>query len=319
MNPITGAPTNVIGGPVERYYLWPLPNGNWESGSLSLLAADSGSNIAYVIPQYVVNSNPGLSGVSPLAEWGSFNFLSAALNSLQINNGYVVRLNLELLNLNTVTGLFEVASVPQDSTFNTFQISNNTGPVYGGSSPATAAYLTPDPAKAGNALAFSMLVRVDNSNVTAAINPATLLTSDGSAIPGSTVNPCGFLEFSDASQELGLSFLAAEPFGRATFGYDIILGTAGLLSTNGYVFADSVACSPASFGSFSQSGATFSDDPSISAMLNGCTSAAYAVQLSVASLATDGSNALSQTVSGFYASQTVAFALTPSTPPESSP
>jgi hypothetical protein len=307
LNPISGA-SNVITGTVQRNYLWPLSDGSYETGSIPLLDTDSGGNIAYLVPNYDVTSYPG---VPAEAEWVSFNFQSASLDSTKIANGYVIQLNLELLNKNAA-GLFEVASVP----VSTFQISVDTNPAtaYGGSVPAPYTssgsgnnYLTLDPAKPGNALSLSMKVRVDNSAVTADINQAWLLDGSGVPLPGGGSGPCGFIQFTALSQDVLLSFTASEPFNFATFSYNVTKGDSGasVVGANGYVFESAPP--------FTLSGGVFSDTPSVSSLLGTCPQAAFAESLSVASLATDGTSALWE--SGdlpYYADETNAFALTPS-------
>lgn len=312
-NPISGAAPNQITGVVERYYLWPLANGSWESGSIPLLDTDANGDIAFLIPNYNVTSYPG---VSAEAEWVSFNFLSASLDSTKISNGYVIRLDLQLLNKNA-SGIFEVASVP----VKTFQISvdTNAAAAYDGSVPAPYTangggnnYLTLDPATSGNALSFSLKVKVDNSAVTAQINPPVLLDSNGSAAASGQSGPCGVIQFANQTttpQSVQLSFAATEPFNFATFSYAVSKGSSGasIVGANGYVFA---SASP-----FTLSGGEFSDDISVATLLGGCPSAAYAETLSVASLATDGSVALSETGGPYAAFEQNAFALTPAPPP----
>jgi hypothetical protein len=223
---------------------------------------------------------------------------------------------LELLNLNAAR-VFEVVSVP----VSTFQVSKDTNPgaAYDGSIPAPymadgsgANYLTLDPATPGNALSLSLKVRVDNSAVTAHINDAQLLDASGNPVPGGTSGLCGFIDFSDPSQGLDLSFVASEPFKFATFSYGVTKGDSGtsVISTGGYVF-ESAASSPAGAPTFDLSGGVFSAAPSVSFLLSGCKRAAFAELLTVASGATDGSSRLSQSGYPYSAEETNAFALTP--------
>jgi hypothetical protein len=296
MNPITPAPTEITGA-VNRYYIWPKPNGSWESNSIALKDTDTNGEVAYLIPQYDVTAYPL---VSPEAEWVSFNFVSASLDSTKLSNGYVIRLDLELLNNNA--GVFEVASVP----VKTFQISvdTNAAAAYDGSVPAPSNYLTPDPAISGNALKFSLLVRVDNSAVTALINPAGI---EG----GGPAGPCGMIQFANLQQNIDLSFVASEPFNFATFSYGLVMGTSGTVaSASGYV---SEVTSLLGLPSLNLSGGAFSGDMTVASLLGtNCPSAAFAETLSVASLATDGSVLLSGTGGPYYAFTSAAFALTPS-------
>jgi hypothetical protein len=308
LNPISAATPNVITGAVQRNYLWPLSDGSYETGSIPLLDTDADGNIAYLVPNYYVTSYPS---VPADAEWVSFNFQSASLDSTKIANGYVIQLNLELMNKNSA-GVFEVASVP----VSTFQISVDTNPAtgYGGSVPApyTASgsgnnYLTLDPSTPGNALSLSLKVRVDNSAVTADINQAWLLDAGGNPLPDGGSGCCGFIQFTAPSQDVLLSFTASEPFNFANFSYNVTKGDSGasVLGANGYVFESAAP--------FTLSGGVFSDTPSVSTLLGNCAQAAFAESLSVASLATDGTNALWESgLLPYYADETNAFALTPS-------
>jgi hypothetical protein len=305
LNPIVDSPPNVITGSVARPYLWPLADGGWESSSIPLLDTDSGGNIAYQIPNYDVATYPG---VSPEAEWVSFNFQSALLDSTKISSGYVVRFDLELMNKNA-SGLFETVSVPVA----TFQVSKDTNAAagYDGSVPAPYTangsgnnYLTLDPATPGNALMLSVKVRVDNSPVTADIKDAWLLDASGVPIPGGNSNACGFIQFSETSQDVRLMFAATEPFNFATFSYGVVRGASGaaIPGASGYVFESAPP--------FTLSGGLYSDAFSVATLLGPCTRAAFGETLGVASLATDGSGALSETGYPYYASEINAFALT---------
>lgn len=297
-------PVNDITGAVSRYYLWPLPDGSWESGSISLQDTDSDGNIAYLLPNYDVTTYPG---VSPLAEWVSFNFLSASLDSTKIQNGSVIRLTLELLNLES--GIFTPITVPET----TFQVSNDTNAAsgYDGSQPAPANYLN---TIGGEATGFTMILRIDNTPVTATMNDAWLLDSFGNPVPGGNSGPCGFIQFTDANQDVRLSFAASEPFNYANFHYNLYKGDTGaLISVCGYVFTNPVSYKlGGSLEAFSLSGGIYTSTPTVTALLSGCPQAAFAETLSVASLATDGSSVLAQSLGYPYAASAAgAFALTP--------
>jgi hypothetical protein len=293
MNPIAPVPTEITGA-VNRYYIWPKPNGSWESSSIALKDTDTNGNVAYLIPKYDVTANPG---VSPEAEWVSFNFVSASLDSTQLSNGYVIRFDLQLLNKNA-GGQFEVVSVPA----NTFQVSvdTNAAAAYDGSVPASSAYLTHDQ---NGYFQFSLKVRVDNSQVTALINPAGI---EGSGPAG----PCGMIQFANLQQNINLSFVASEPFNFATFSYGLVRGTSGTIaSASGYV---SEVTALSGLPALNLSGGVFSGDMTVASLLADCPSAAFAETLSVSSLATDGSVLLSGTGGPYYAFTSAAFALTPS-------
>lgn len=293
LNPLTGQAPQYLTPSIARPYLWQKSDGTWQTGAINLQATDSGGNVANSIPNFDVTAYPG---VPATAEWVSFNFVSAFLDSNSIPNGYVARFELELLNLDAA-GLFTVVSVPD----HTFQVSIDTdlSDGYGGSTDAPGAYLTPDTGISGNALALSLLVRVDNAPITIQLNPTTL-----AGMPAGP-NPCGFLEYTDTTQDVILSFKASEPFGFATFGYTVSKGNVGvILDAGGYVFQ-----SPSPFvlsaGTYTSSGQTVGD------LLGGCTRAAFAENLTVYHLATNGSSPLWETFAPpYYGSTAAAFALT---------
>jgi hypothetical protein len=307
------SPATPITGPLARPYVYPLPSGTgWESSSISLYDTDASGNIAYQIPNYDVTSYPG---VPSDAEWVSFNFLSALLDSTELPNGHLIQFNLELLSKDS-NGVFQVVSVP----VNTFQVSNTVDAPngYGGAQPAPYTpngagnnYLSLDPATSGNALNFCLKVMVDNSQVTAAIADACLCNDAGQPLPNGTSGPCGFIEFSDDQQGVNLTFTAAEPFNRATFSYSVTKGNSGqILSVSGYVF-DTTPTATSGFGPFTLVSGEFSGAPTVEDLLGGCPQAAFAENLTVSSLATDGTTALSNTGWPWQKTATAAFALTP--------
>jgi hypothetical protein len=305
LNPVGGSPTPITGA-VERYYVWELTDSSWENGAIPLLDTDADGNIAYQIPDFDVTSYPG---VPADAEWTSFNFLSASLDSTKIANGHTIQLNLQLMNKNGA-GVFEVVSAPVA----TFQVSvdTNAAAAYDGSTPApyTASgsgdnYLALDPSTPGNALSLSLKVRIDNASVTAQINPVELVSTGGSTV---TAGPCGMLESppGDTPVSFDLSFVATEPFNFATFSYEVYRGSSGgVLGASGYVFQ---SASP-----FTLSGAVFSDSAPVGSLLGTCPAAAFSENLSVDSLATDGTGALWLDGGPYAASDVNAFALAPST------
>ncbi len=304
---MSGAPTAITGA-VSRPYLYPLADGSWQSGTYPLNDTDANGVTAYLLPEYLPTA---YGTVPPLAEWVSFNFVSAALDSHQFLDGYVVQFSLELYN--KVNDVFEPVSPPD----NTFQVSNSTDSAngYDGSSPASSDYLSVD--ADGNTI-FTLNVRIDNSPVTAHLNDAWLLDGSGNQIPGGNSGPCGFITFTSASQNVSLSFVASGAFNYAYFSYSLIKGdTGGIIGipSDNYVFDKSVAFTLNGVSyAFSQTGGsgTFSAAPTATDLLTGCPQAAFAESLTVYSLATDGSGQLWQTVGGPYAASSgVAFALTP--------
>jgi hypothetical protein len=299
----TGQPI-IISGAVSRPYLYPTADGDWEPGSVSLLATDTHGNVGYSFPDYDVTSYPG---VPAEAEWNSFNFISASLVSTKIPNGALVRLQLELLNLEA--GLFTPVSVPPA----TFQVSNNTNAYnsYGGSSAAPADNLT---LQSGQASSFSLVIRVDNTPASAGINDAWLLDSSGNPIRGGNSGPCGFLQFTDASLDVSVSFDVTASSNYGSFAYNAVKGDSGsVIAVSGYVFANPVAYTLSGGAEqFSLSAGTYTSTPAIGALLGSCAQAAFGETLNVISLATDGSSLLANSVGYPYAASAPgAFALTP--------
>jgi hypothetical protein len=297
LSPLGGSPVPIT-GTVERYYVWEQTDGTWENGSIPLLDTDADGNIAYLIPDYDVTSYPG---VPADAEWTGFNFLSASLDSTSIGDGHVIQLNLQLMNKNAA-GVFEVVPIPVAG----FQVSvdTNAAAAYDGSTPAPPAYLTLDTSDPTYAESLTLLVRIDNAAVTAQINPVVLVSTGGSTV---TAGPCGMLESpeGDTPISFNLSFVATEPFNFATFSYDVYRGSSGVvLSAGGYVFA---SASP-----FTLSGGVFSDSAPVGSLLGTCPAAAFSENLSVDSLATDGTGPLWLDGGPYAASDVNAFALAPS-------
>jgi hypothetical protein len=299
----TGQPV-IISGAVARPYLYPTADGDWEPGSVSLLATDTHGNVGYSFPDYDVTSYPG---VPAEAEWNSFNFISASLVSTKIPNGALVRLQLELLNLEG--GLFTPVNVPPA----TFQVSNNTNAYnsYGGSSAAPADNLT---LEGGQASSFSLIIRVDNTQAYAAINDAWLLDGSNNPIKGGNSGPCGFMQFTDASLDVSVSFDVTASSNYGSFAYSAVKGDSGpVIAVSGYVFANPVAYTLAGGAEqFALAAGIYTSTPAISALLGNCPQAAFGESLNVISLATDGSSLLANSVGYPYADSAAgAFALTP--------
>ena len=159
-----------------------------------------------------------------------------------------------------------------------------------------------------------MNVRIDNSPVHAGINDAWLLDGSGNQVPGGNSGPCGFIQFTDASQDVSLSFVASEPFKYASFSYDLFKGDTGdIISIGGYVFSTPLSYTlPGENDAFVLTGGIYTSTPSVVGLLSSCPQAAFGEVLYVSSLATDGSNVLAESVRGQYAaSASGAFALTP--------
>ena len=169
---------------------------------------------------------------------------------------------------------------------------------------------------AGHVLGFKMVIRVDNNPCTAEIYQI-----DNTAAGGLTVDAnCGFIEYNSDLNNVHIAFKAAHPHDFATFGFSIYRGASNPVdsasaATSG---AQTVASSPVN-GFVRDSSSIYSKDVSVHTLLTenkpagtpDCQKAAFAMNLSVWTLATDGWSHLSGLdKSGIP----TAFALAPHTP-----
>lgn len=158
---------------------------------------------------------------------------------------------------------------------------------------------------AGKIIAFRLVLRIDNNNCRAAIYPVS--------VDGGVADVCGFVQYTPGLHlapiphvdHVHVSFWAYHPNNFATFNFTIARGSAGVVeSANGAVGASLVD------GYARNASSVFSDNVPVAGLLGGCTKAAFAENLHVYALATDGWNTLN-----YHANATpVAFALEPRPP-----
>jgi hypothetical protein len=148
---------------------------------------------------------------------------------------------------------------------------------------------------AGNVLAFHFMLRVDNHPCTAHIHDTV--------VNGQAAGPCGMIEFTPGSSA-EMAFLAHHPHDFANFSFTTIKGSSG--SVAAATIGQTPVNAPFANGFIRSSGSVFAKDVPVSTLLGSCPQAAFAENLYVAAMATDGYSQL------WYLnrSDTKAFALT---------
>ena len=294
LNNILFPGTTVVNGLVQKTYFVITTDGlghmHFETKAVTLGAEGSGENIGYRIPHWDIYQDPGVPAADKLLtiQWTSPDFWSASLESNSLADG-LWRFDLELLKLNGV-GVFQVVEVPKQ----VFQVSdyNNSG----NSVDAPDAYLNLDAGNTSKAFNLKVKVRVDNSACHADIQDANITVNGVTEYSGR----CGFLHYTNVNQTVDISFIATHPRNFATFSFSVVKGNNTEnpgISQGGYVIS--------SAGIYTLSGGVFSDDVPVSQLLGTCPQAAFAENLYVAALATDGTRRLNE----YDASDTNAFAL----------
>lgn len=289
-NPVSGS-TSIIMGNVTRPYLVKMTATHYETHYCSLGIEGSGTDLAYRIPHHDVNSEPVATlqdpadvGRSP--EWTNIFFDSSHLDSHSLNDG-IYKFELELLK-KQADGSFHMVPVAKP----TYQIS--TYNIIGDNENAPDNYLNINSGNPAKADSYKMHVRIDNAHCVGLIHQAKL--NETGALSGS----CGFIHYTNNGQHIHISFEASHPRNFATFSFSIIKGDGSQptgINPSGYVISG--------VDGFSLSG-LFSKDFTVLSLLNGCINqAAFAENLYVAALATDGSDRLNT----FDASDIKAFAL----------
>ena len=290
--------TTIIPGTVTRPYLVKLSATHYETRYAPLGAVGTAPDIAYRIPHQNIATEPTIppadQALSPT--WEDIFFDSSYIDSRSLADG-LYRFDLELLSMDGA-GHFHVVSVARP----TFQVSEVNNILNSQDAPNN--YLIPqNPLLPASSLSFN--VRIDNAQCVAKIHDAKL--NETGALSGT----CGFIKYGDTSQHIHLSFEASQPRNFATFGYGVVKGNGSQptgISTSGYVIS-SVPASPG-VTNFNLSGGLFSQNFTVLELLNGCPGqAAFSENLSVASLATDGTNRLSIYDARYDAGDVNAFAL----------
>jgi len=291
LNPIPAAfqVTTIIPGAIARSYLVQLSATTYETHYCNLGPVGNAPDIAYYIPNQDITQESLISAADQALnpQWTDVNFFSASLDTTGLTDG-LYRFDLELLSQDAA-GNFTVVAVDRA----TFQVSEYS--TIGNSQNAPDNYLLPQSAASGTANSLSFNVRIDNSPCVAHIEDAVLVET--SALSG----PCGFIIYNNTSDNVELSFEASQPRNFATFSYAVIKGNNTVptgINPEGYVLS--------SVDGFTLSGGEFSDEFTVAGLLNGCVNqAAFSENLSVASMATDGTNRLD----GYDRSDVNAFAL----------
>lgn len=302
--PLGSQTTNIIGGAVSRPYLVKLSATHYETRLAPLGAVGTAPDIAYRIPHQKISAES--TSVIPAADqllspqWSDIFFDSAAIDTHSLTDG-LYRFDLELLRQDA-GGAFHVVPVARP----TFQVSE-----FGDINSSTNApdnYLLPQ-VPFLDAVSLSFNARIDNAPCAAVINDAVL--KDTGAKSGS----CGFIIYTDVTQDITLSFEALHPRNFAKFSYGVVKGDGTVatgINPNGYVIS--------SVDGFTLAAGTFSDDFTVDSLLNGCPGqAAFSENLYVTALATDGTSRLyggdyfntvtNQYINSYDASSVNAFAL----------
>lgn len=153
------------------------------------------------------------------------------------------------------------------------------------SSPATGDRLLLDPGT-GHVIGYRLVLHVDNRPCFGTINDVTL--------SGAEAGRCGFLEYSDGGEPVQISFRASHPDNFASFDFTLVRVATEIDSAVGLVEAASV-------NGYNRTGDTFSKTPSVDTLMTigleegetPCARAAFAEELHVRALATNGYDRLS--------------------------
>jgi hypothetical protein len=288
--------TTVVNGLVQKYYFVITTdsggNMHFETKAVMLGALGTGENIGYRIPHWDIYSDPGVPAADKLLTiaWTSPDFWSASLDSTSLPDG-VWQFDLELLSLDSA-GTFHVVEVPKQ----VFQLSdyNNSG----NSVDAPDSYLNIDIGNNSNAFNLQVKVRIDNAKCYAHIQDATIFNNGVTEYSGK----CGFLHYTDDNQKVNISFNASQLRNFATFHFWVVKGdnTDPINpSIDQGAYVDSGA------GIYILFSGIFSGNVLVSQLRGSCPQAAFAENLYVYSLATDGTRRLWE----YDDSDTNAFAL----------
>ncbi|QOJ23397.1 MAG: hypothetical protein HRU78_06780 [Gammaproteobacteria bacterium] len=153
----------------------------------------------------------------------------------------------------------------------------------------------------GKIVAFRLVLRIDNNRCEAEIYPVS--------VDGHTVDGCGFTQYHDkTSSNAAVSFKARHPNNFATFSFTIARGSMGIVETAG----GPVGSNPSTVGGYARNpSSVFSKNVPVADLLGDCSKAAFAENLHVDALATDGWSTLDYLDAN---ATPVAFALEPEPP-----
>jgi hypothetical protein len=296
LNTVLFPGTTVVNGLVQKTYFVittdGLGNMHFETKAVTLGAEGSDQNIGYRIPHWDIYQDPGVPAADKLLtiQWTSPDFWSASLDSNSLSDG-LWRFDLELLHLDGA-GVFQVVEVPKQ----VFQVSEYSNS--GNSIDAPNTYLNIDASNLSKAFNLQVKVRIDNALCYAHIQDANITVNGVTEYSGK----CGFLHYTGVNQIVHISFIASQPRNFATFNFRVVKGNntdpiSPSIDQSGYVIS--------SVGLYTLSGGIFNDNVLVSQLCGSCPQAAFAENLYVYSLATDGTRRLSE----YDASDTNAFAL----------
>lgn len=150
---------------------------------------------------------------------------------------------------------------------------------------------------AGKIVAFRVVLRVDNNNCQAAIYPVS--------VDGNVANVCGFVQYAPGD-DVHVTYWAYHPNNFATFNFTIARGSTGVVESA----SGAVGTSPVN-GYIRDASSVFSKDVPVADLLGDCEKAAFAENLHIDALATDGWNTLNYLDAD---ATPVAFALEPEPP-----
>jgi hypothetical protein len=283
LNPLPLAVSHVVAGSVYKYYYIITTDifghQHFETKGVLLGAEGTGENIGYRIPKWDIKQDPGVPAPDKLLtiQWTSPDFWSAALDSNSLEDG-LWRFDLELL-AKDPTGNFVAVSVPKQ-VFQVTQANN-----YGNSVNAPDTYLGLIPLLPALASRLSVKVRIDNAHCEADIQDATITVGGVTKLSG----PCGFLQYTDPAQPVKISFNASHPRNFALFHFWVVKGNntnpiTPSIDQNGYVNS--------SVGGYNLASGVFSRDVSVDQLKGSCPQAAFAENLYVRALATNGTRYL---------------------------
>ena len=300
----------ILDNPLPRYYEDEIDDGInppfQQRKSFDL--KDASYSGLYVIPHHDAATQPGLpapSGTLIFRGWLTEAFAIASIDSTNLQDD-MYDFKFELYRI--TAGLPERVSVPKS----TFQVPNpddttlslplsNTGftsaayPDFN-----TADYIIQDTGIAANAFGFKMTFRVDNNPTDASIDNVTVINNDGTTATSDT--ECGFAEYKHKnSSKVKFSFAATHPNNFATLSFTVVRGNNNPCpdaNTGGMVIGSTAQ-------GYTLAAGKFTKQVDVADLLGTCRHAAFAENLYVTALATDGTRRLHE----YDSSWTAAFAL----------
>ena len=232
-------------------------------------------------------------------EWATDTYPIATLDTSTLENTHY-DIRIEIYKKNTATNTFTLTTVAK----NVFKVPNPSNPAATMDAPDT--FLTKVTQGTITSHAFEMTIRVDNNGCNASIDNASVLV--GTEIRTSDT-ACGMVNYGlDKNVGLTVGFNAQHPNNFARFSFDVTKGNSGsILSTSGHITDTPVAPNFTNTDSPTHNHHFVSSGLTVAAFLGDCNAAAFAENLYVAALATNGSNRLNE----YDDSSTAAFAMIP--------